>query len=272
MPITPHIPPDERGYEFSRGLPEEAVHANARWWSANAREYLAEHGTILGDTDFLWCPEGVREADIHFLGDLRGKRVLEIGAGAAQCSRYLAMQDVDITASDIAEGMLRAARDLNRRYKVSFPLDLADARALPYADSSFDVVFTSFGALPFVADLASVHREVHRVLRPSGVWAYSAMHPMRWMFPDDPTWNGMHVVLPYFDTDPYLEKTGKTLEYAEFHHTFTDHINSLVNTGFVIDKVLEPRWPEGREVVWGGWGPERSSYIPGTLMIRALRR
>ena len=67
------------------------IRANRGWWDANADEYQAEHGAFLGDDRFVWCPEGLDEAEARLLGtDLAGKRVLEVGAGAAQCSRWLA--------------------------------------------------------------------------------------------------------------------------------------------------------------------------------------
>ncbi|MBS2539867.1 SAM-dependent methyltransferase, partial [Catenulispora sp. NF23] len=67
------------------------IRANRGWWDANADEYQAEHGAFLGDARFVWCPEGLDEAEARLLGtELAGKRVLEVGAGAGQCSRWLA--------------------------------------------------------------------------------------------------------------------------------------------------------------------------------------
>ena len=53
--------------------------ANRRWWDADADAYHAEHGAFLGDADLVWCPENLREADAHLLGDVRGRLVLEVG-------------------------------------------------------------------------------------------------------------------------------------------------------------------------------------------------
>ncbi|USR78661.1 class I SAM-dependent methyltransferase [Arcanobacterium pinnipediorum] len=249
---------------------DNPIQANEKWWSDNAGSYLTEHGEILGDNDFIWGPEGVREADIGFLGELSDKRILEIGAGAAQCSRYLAARGYDVVATDLAPGMLTYATELNHNYDIDFPLIQADARQLPFPDDSFDVVFTSFGVLPFVPNLADVHTEVYRVLRSGGIWAYSALHPTRWMFPDDPTIGGLTAIRSYFDRTPYIERHNSTLDYAEFHHTLSDHINSLIDAGFTIDELFEPPWPAGRDIIWGGWGPQRSQILPGTLMIRAI--
>ena len=63
-----------------------------------------------------------------------------------------------------------------------------DGAALPFADTSFDLVVTAYGVMPFVADSAGVMREVARVLRPGGRFVFSTTHPMRWAFPDDPAW------------------------------------------------------------------------------------
>ncbi|WP_370353252.1 class I SAM-dependent methyltransferase [Catenulispora sp. EB89] len=86
------------------------IRANRGWWDANADDYQAEHGAFLGDDRFIWCPEGLDEADARLLGaDLAGKRVLEVGAGAAQCSRWLAAQGAYAVASDLSFGQLAHA-------------------------------------------------------------------------------------------------------------------------------------------------------------------
>ena len=63
--------------------------ANRHWWDGDADNYHAEHGAFLGVADFVWCPEGLREADAHLLGEVAGRRILEVGAGSAMCSRWL---------------------------------------------------------------------------------------------------------------------------------------------------------------------------------------
>ncbi|MBO0900236.1 class I SAM-dependent methyltransferase [Cellulomonas sp. zg-ZUI22] len=254
--------PDDQGGRAARG-----------WWDANAQEYLDEHGAFLGPADLLWCPEGLRESDAHLLGDVRGARVLELGAGAAQGTRWLRTQaDADGVATDVSAGMLAAARRLDAQTGTRTPLVQADARALPFASASFDVAFTAFGALPFVPDAARVHAEVARVLRPGGRWVFSVTHPVRWAFPDDPGEGGLTATRSYFDRRPYVEQAadGRVL-YAEYHRTLADHVGDVVGAGLVVDGLLEPEWPAGHHRVWGGWGPVRGARLPGTLIVRAHR-
>src|SRR5690349_15330474 len=203
----------------------ESTRASRSWWDADADAYQAEHGAFLGDVDFVWCPEGLREADAHLLGDVRGARVLEVGCGAAACSRWLTSQGANVVATDLSAGMLRQARAGSARSGVEVPLVQADATALPFAAETFDVVCTAFGAVPFVADSARVMAEVYRVLRPGGRWAFSITHPMRWIFLDDPGENGLLAVHSYFDRRPYVEQDEHGVPtYVEQHRTLGDRV------------------------------------------------
>ncbi|GIG29456.1 class I SAM-dependent methyltransferase [Cellulomonas marina] len=262
----PALPPlAEAGY---RSVPDAAGGAAARgWWDANAEEYLAEHGEFLGSADLLWCPEGLRESDAHLLGDVAGAVVLEVGAGAAQGSRWLRARGARAVATDVSAGMLRAGRRLDAPGDGGPPLVQADARALPFADGGVDVAFTAYGALPFVPDPDRVHAEVARVLRPGGRWVFSVTHPVRWAFPDVPTAAGLTVARSYFDRRPYVETAEDgTVLYAEYHRTVGDHVGLLVAAGFVLEALVEPEWPAGHDRVWGGWGPQRAS-LPGTAIF-----
>jgi SAM-dependent methyltransferase len=246
----------------------ESTRAGRAWWDADADSYQSEHGAFLGDVDFLWCPEGVREADVHLLGDVREKRVLEVGAGAAACSRWLMSQGADVVATDISAGMLRQARAGAERSGVEVPLVQSDATALPFADASFDVAFTAFGAIPFVADSSRVMDEVFRILRPGGRWVFSVTHPMRWVFLDDPGEGGLIAVHSYFDRRPYVEQDENGVPtYVEQHRTLGDRIRELVGAGFSFQDLIEPEWPDGHEAIWGQWSPLRGRLFPGTAIF-----
>ena len=257
--------PDDLGGRAGRG-----------WWDANAAEYLADHGSFLGDSDFCWCPEGLRESDAHALGPealLEGRTILEIGSGAAQCARWLTLRGARAVATDVSGTMLGASRALDAQAGTHVPVVQADARTLPFADRSFDAVFTSYGAIPFVPDAASIHAEVHRVLRPGGRWAFSVTHPIRWAFPDDPTERGLTATRSYFDRRPYVERDEVgAVTYAEYHRTLGDHVRELSTAGFVLVDLLEPEWPEGHEETWGGWSRTRGERLPGTALFVTDKR
>ena len=152
------------------------------------------------------------------------------------------------------------------------PLVQADAGALPFGDGVFDAACSAFGAVPFAADTAGLMAEVARVLRPGGRWVFAVNHPMRWMFPDDPTADGLVVTQSYFDRSPYVEvdDAGHAV-YVEHHRTLGDRVAEVVAAGLVLEGIVEPEWPEHLHAVWGQWSPLRGALFPGTAIFRCRR-
>jgi SAM-dependent methyltransferase len=246
-----------------------SVRANRGWWDRDADAYHLAHGAFLGQADFVWCPEGLREADAHLLGtELNGLRILEVGAGSAMCSRWLVTQGARPVASDLSAGMLGHARIAAADTGISVPLVQADAQRLPFAGASFDVAFTAFGAVPFVADSARVMSEVARVLKPGGRWVFSTNHPTRWAFPDDPGPAGLTATMSYFDRTPYVEfDASNRPTYVEHHRTLGDRVREIVGAGMTLLDVIEPAWPAGFTQTWGQWSPLRGAILPGTAIF-----
>ena len=243
------------------------VRANRRWWDGDADAYHAEHGDFLGEADFVWCPENLREAETRLLGEVAGRDVLEVGCGAAMCPRWLATQGARPVAFDLSAGMLRHARDSATRTGLTVPLVQADAQHLPFRSTSFDLAFTAFGAVSFVADSARIMHEVARVLRPGGRWVFSTTHPIRWAFPDDPGPRGLTASIPYFDRTPYAEFADDgTPTYVEHHRTLGDRVREIVGAGFRLVDLIEPEWPAGHSREWGQWSPLRGAILPGTAI------
>lgn len=251
----------------------ESARAGRGWWDDAAADYLDEHGAFLGDAGFVWGPEGLSEADAGLLGDVAGRRVLEVGAGAAQCSRWLATRGADPVALDLSFAMLVAGRRIDDRLGGTHgvPLVQAEAARLPFADATFDVACSAYGALPFVADGASVMREVARVLRPGGRWVFSLTHPVRWCFPDDPGEGGLVARDAYWDRTPYVEQDDAGVAtYVEHHRTVGDRVRELTAAGFRLVDLVEPEWPPDNTRTWGGWSPLRGRVVPGTAIFVAV--
>lgn len=251
----------------------ESSRASRGWWDRNADEYQEEHGAFLGDDRFIWGPEGLDEEEAGLLGPadrLKGRDVLEVGAGAAQCARWLAAHGARPVALDISHRQLRHAQRIDREGADSPKVALvqADATALPFRDGSFDLACSAYGAVPFVAEPVRVMREVRRVLRPGGRWVFSVTHPVRWAFPDEPGPEGLSISGSYFDRTPYVEQddAGRAV-YVEHHRTLGDRVRDVVAGGFRLIDLVEPEWPAWNRQEWGGWSPLRGGLIPGTAVF-----
>lgn len=244
------------------------------YWDNDAASYAEEHADYL--TDFFWCPERLREADAQLIGDASGLTIVEVGAGTAPCSRWLAHRypSARIVAFDVSRKML-----LQGVAAAEFPgnahLLQADALAIPVVTGSADVVFSSFGAFPFIADLPAALREVKRVLHPGGKAIIASNHPMAWVFPDDPGPAGLTADLSYWQRAYHEHETtpsGQRIRtYSEYHHTVSDWVRAHAQADLELLDVIEPEWPEDTPT-WGQWSQLRGSIFPGTAIFLSRAR
>jgi SAM-dependent methyltransferase len=250
---------------------DESRRANRADWDRYADEYQATHGVFLGDVGFVWGPEGQTEAQLGVLGDVADRDVLELGAGACQCSRWVRSQGGRAYGLDLSHRQLQHSRRIDEETGLPVPAVQATATALPFAPGAFDVVFCSFGALQFVRDIDRSVAEVARVLRPGGRFSFSITHPLRWVFPDDPGPAGLVAYQPYWDRTPYVEVDDASgrVSYVEHHRTLGDWVGLLAGAGFRITALVEPEWPEGHDRMWGGWSRTRGLLTPGTAIFTA---
>lgn len=101
------------------------------------------------------------------------KRVLDVGSGVGGTSRCLAREfGCCVTGIDLTEEYCRTAAMLSARIGLAHLVDYrqGDATNLPFADTSFDVVWTEHVAMN-IPDKLRLYREMHRVLKPGGTLA-----------------------------------------------------------------------------------------------------
>jgi ubiquinone/menaquinone biosynthesis C-methylase UbiE len=103
-------------------------------------------------------------------GDIKGKRILDLGCGAGECSVYFAYKEAIVHACDISDGFIEIAKELSIKHGINVDFRVADVASLPYPDNYFDFVFGN-GVLHHI-DLMPAAKEIKRVLKPSGRAAF----------------------------------------------------------------------------------------------------
>ena len=101
------------------------------------------------------------------------KRVLDVGSGVGGTSRCLAREfGCHVTGIDLTDEYCRTAAMLSERTGFAGLVDYrqGDATNLPFADASFDIVWTEHAAMN-IPDKPKLYREMHRVLKPGGTLA-----------------------------------------------------------------------------------------------------
>lgn len=111
--------------------------------------------------------ESAAEAIITRLALTPGTRVLDVACGNGNEALPAARMGAAVTGVDIATNLLEQARKRAQCEGLKVKFDEGDAEQLPYAESSFDVVMSIFGAM-FAPRPELVAAEFVRVCRPGG--------------------------------------------------------------------------------------------------------
>lgn len=101
------------------------------------------------------------------IGNLEGKKILDLGCGAGEAAVYFASKGAVATGCDISGELLKIAQRVAKKNGVKLSILQVNAKALPYKNESFDFVFGN-GVLHHV-DLIPCVQEVHRVLKKGGL-------------------------------------------------------------------------------------------------------
>lgn len=107
--------------------------------------------------------------------------ILDLGSGTGHCTEALSERypRARIVALDLAEAMLRRARSRFsrwQRFRRRHAFVSADAQMLPFADGSFDMLFSNL-TLQWCGDLEQTFSEFRRVLKPGGVLFFTSLGP-----------------------------------------------------------------------------------------------
>jgi ubiquinone biosynthesis O-methyltransferase len=108
-----------------------------------------------------------RELILELVGDVGGRRVLDVGCGDGELALALVKRGAIVTGIDASIAMIDAAQDRAKQHNADIAFQVATAEQLPFPPGRFDVV-TAITILCFVDDAAPVFREIARVLRPGG--------------------------------------------------------------------------------------------------------
>jgi len=100
--------------------------------------------------------------------DWRGRRVLEVGVGLGSDFMRFVRAGARCTGVDLTEASVAAVRARLALEGLEADVLVADAEALPFADGSFELVY-SYGVLHHTPDTRQAVAEIRRVLAPDGV-------------------------------------------------------------------------------------------------------
>ena len=209
--------------------------------------------------------------------DLDGKRVLSLAGGGGWDAILFAELGAATTLVDISRRQLATVRRLARSRGTELDYLRTDMRDLSALGSGeFDVVFHQH-SLVFVPDPARVIVEVTRVLAAGGVYVFSTMHPVTFLFYETWTGTGWRPKKTYFSDRPVpvfdptwdfgrVKVHAPTYEYA---HRTSDLVNICVRAGLSVDGIWE--WSPHYEGGPAGSDDALEQKLPAFIQIRAKK-
>jgi ubiquinone/menaquinone biosynthesis C-methylase UbiE len=125
---------------------------------------------------------------LHFAS---GSHVLELGCGTGADALWLAQQQVEVTATDTSNEMLRIAAQ-KAAAQPNLHIQQLDLRTWLPDDTDanrYDGVFSNFGPLNCLTEWKTLSQHLYKILKPGAIAAFGVMSPAcLW----EPIWHGLH--------------------------------------------------------------------------------
>jgi len=225
-----------------------------RYWESNALAWtrLARQGWDVY-RDAVNTP-----AFLHLLPDVTGKRGLDVGCGEGHNTRLFTQRGAAMFAIDVAPTFVHLAAEMEQAQPRAIQYAVASVQELPFTAGAFDFA-TATMSLMDVPDQVLALREIHRVLRAGGFLQFSITHPC--FFPPHRrllrTPRGQAYAMEVgqyfervdgrierwlFSAAPEDAKAGlEPFAVPIFHRTLADWLNAIIQAGFILEGVAEPK-------------------------------
>lgn len=216
--------------------------ANKQWWNDVApihwRSKLYDvNGFKNGRTSLI----SVEQEEV---GDVKGKSLLHLMCHFGMDTLSWAKKGATTTGVDFSEDSIKLARKLSRKISVPSEFICSNIYDLPKVlDNKFDIVFTSYGVLCWIADLKRWAKIINHFLKEGGMFYIVELHPFTSILSHD-----FKLYYKYFDKGPYIDDSSGTYTdwnanvkgfTYEWSYTLSDVINVLINEGLKIEFVHE---------------------------------
>ncbi len=183
--------------------------------------------------------------DIHLLGDIRNTDILHLQCHFGLDSLSLSRKGARVTGVDFSDLAISQARELASRLNLDARFLCSDVYELDQQlQQQFDIVYTSYGVLPWLPDLERWASIVSHFLKPGGKLVLVEFHPVVWMFDDA----FEKIYYSYFKEDAIAEENVGTyvdggadmqLDCITWNHSLSETISSLLRQNLQIEEFNE---------------------------------
>ena len=202
-----------------------------------------------------------------------GKTVLDLGCGYGEnCKEISKAGAKSVVGLDISKKMLAVAEQENKCENVTFiEMSIND---LAEFDQKFDVILSSL-AVHYIENFDKMLQNINRLLNDDGLFIFSQEHPLKtalkkesyWSLDDDG--NILHYNLTDYSSLGERKTSWIIDEVIKYHRSFSSILNSIIDVGFIIEKVIEPLPDEATMNQYPAY--KKYYHKPDFLLIRARK-
>ena len=262
---------------------------------ANWDERVAVHlGPGGYDLASLRAGQGRLDAIVEAeLGSVTGLRVLHLQCHFGKDSLVLASRGAEVTGLDFSAPAIEAARQLAAELGLSarfVQADLYDAPTAIPEPASFDLVFTTWGTITWLPDVARWAGVAAHFLRPGGALYFADAHPAALVFDDmagtdasgRPGWFAPYFgrePVPYDDPSDYSDPDARLVNSRQvgWLHPLGDILGALQAAGLRLEWLHEHPRVTSRNLrclvrdADGCWTWPDRPWLPLSVSLRAVR-
>lgn len=197
--------------------------------SLDPKAGFARYAAKYDDHEKYWDSFEQRKLD-PYIRQATGKKVLDAGAGTGRLSVKLASAGASVTAIDISPEMLARIR----RKNAAIETVEGDIEHMPFADASFDMVFSSL-TLVHLKKIEPFMDEVYRVLKDGGLFALVNIHYRKPLVLSDA--QGKYLIECHNHFPPHVRKAAEELAYrVEMDELLTEEDNIWISQILILRK------------------------------------
>ncbi len=194
---------------------------------------------------------GLTPLEITEVGDVGGKDVLHLQCHFGLGSLTWVRHGARVTGVDFSDKAIALAQSLSSELNLPAHFVVSDIYELPdVLHGQFDVVFTSFGVLAWLSDLAQWGRIIAHYLKPGGFFYIAEFHPIVSVFNDAGQVADLHPTHPYFFASQPTEwevlgsyavwdAPVQNTRAFEWNHSLSEVVMALIDAGLRIDFLHE---------------------------------
>lgn len=181
------------------------------------------------------------------LPDFHDKKVLDLGCGYGWHCKYAANHGAaSVLGIDISHKMLNIAKQKNKDEKIEYQCIAMED--LDFEEASFDVIISSL-AFHYVKDFESLANNISKWLKQGGEFVFSVEHPVFTSYGTQDWYYDENGNILHFPVDNYYYEGKREAVFLgekviKYHRTLTTYLNTLLQKGFMLQHIIEPKPPQ----------------------------